>query len=196
MTDEEACAMELHFDHNGTEVMFSAESGAGGWRVSLPNEAVYDIVLGAQDDERVELRVEQSETGDRQRSERVLHVPYVRLNETIVIAWKGQTYRFTRAINGPEGPLGANRGQSDSGSVTAPTGGVVADVFVTEGQIVEAFQQIAVIEAMKVMTPVEAPCAGRIEKLFITRGERIEQDAPVAEIEAHEIESSGSGAME
>jgi biotin carboxyl carrier protein len=196
MTDEEACAMELRYDHNGTEVMFSAEPVDGGWRVGLPNQAVYDIVLGAQDGERVELRVVQSETDDGQRSERVLHVPYVRLNETIVIAWRGLTYCFTKATNGPEGPLDANRGQSDAGSVTAPTGGVVADVFVTEGQIVEAYQQIAVIEAMKVMTPVEAPCAGRIEKLFITRGERIEQGAPVAEIEAHEIETSGSGAME
>ncbi len=67
--------------------------------------------------------------------------------------------------------------------MTAPTGGVVADVLVAKGQPVEAFEQIAVIEAMKVMTPVEAPRAGVVAKLFVTRGQRIEQGAEVAKLE-------------
>jgi len=63
---------------------------------------------------------------------------------------------------------------------------VVADLLVTVGQEVEVYQPVAVIEAMKVMTPIDALIAGRVAELFVERGQRIEQGAAIARIEPRE----------
>jgi biotin carboxyl carrier protein len=195
ISGEETRAMELRFGYEGTAVAVSAEQAEGGWRVRLSSDAAYDIALVGRNDETVELRVELSETGAGQKLERILQVPYVRFNETIVFAWKGQTYRFAKNVPLAEQPPGVNSGKCASGNVSSPTGGVVADVFVTAGQMVEAYQQIAIVEAMKVMTVVEAPYSGRIETLFIVRGERIERGAAIAVIVAPDVEPSGPGVV-
>ena len=54
-----------------------------------------------------------------------------------------------------------------SGSVTSPASGVVADILVEVGQEVQADQQLAVVEAMKVMTPIESPLSGRVREMSL-----------------------------
>ena len=68
--------------------------------------------------------------------------------------------------------------------------GVLADLLVTEGEMVTANQPLAVIEAMKVMTTLEAPFAGRIRKVYVQKAQRVEHDAPVVEVVAVELPES------
>jgi acetyl-CoA carboxylase biotin carboxyl carrier protein len=54
-----------------------------------------------------------------------------------------------------------------------------ADPFVREGDAVTAGQQIAIIEAMKLMLPVEAERAGRIVEVLKGDGEPVEYGEPL-----------------
>jgi len=65
--------------------------------------------------------------------------------------------------------------------LTAPAVGVFylapepgADPFVDVGDTVEAGQQVAIIEAMKLMIPFEADCSGRIVEVLKGNGEPVE----------------------
>lgn len=46
--------------------------------------------------------------------------------------------------------------------------------FVAEGDLVEAGQQVAIVEAMKIMNSVQAEQAGRMVKILATEGEMVE----------------------
>ena len=54
-----------------------------------------------------------------------------------------------------------------------------ADPFVREGDVVTAGQQVAIIEAMKLMLPVEAERAGRIVEVLKGDGESVEYGEPL-----------------
>jgi acetyl-CoA carboxylase biotin carboxyl carrier protein len=65
--------------------------------------------------------------------------------------------------------------------ITAPTVGVFyaapapdAPPFVTPGDVVETGQQVAIVEAMKLMVPVEADRAGRIVEVLRDSGDPVE----------------------
>jgi acetyl-CoA carboxylase biotin carboxyl carrier protein len=51
-----------------------------------------------------------------------------------------------------------------------------ADPFVREGDLVEVGQQVAIIEAMKMMIPIKADCAGEIRKILVEDGAPVEYD--------------------
>jgi acetyl-CoA carboxylase biotin carboxyl carrier protein len=54
-----------------------------------------------------------------------------------------------------------------------------ADPFVREGDVVTVGQQVAIIEAMKLMLPVEAERAGRIVEVLKGDGEPVEYGEPL-----------------
>ena len=54
-----------------------------------------------------------------------------------------------------------------------------ANPFVREGDVVTAGQQVAIIEAMKLMLPVEAERAGRIVEVLKADGEPVEYGEPL-----------------
>jgi acetyl-CoA carboxylase biotin carboxyl carrier protein len=54
-----------------------------------------------------------------------------------------------------------------------------ADPFIREGDVVTTGQQIAIIEAMKLMLPVEAERAGRIVEVLKGDGEPVEYGEPL-----------------
>lgn len=65
--------------------------------------------------------------------------------------------------------------------ITAPTVGVFyaapapdAPPFVSPGDVVDAGQQVAIVEAMKLMVPVEADRAGRIVEVLRDNGDPVE----------------------
>jgi acetyl-CoA carboxylase biotin carboxyl carrier protein len=63
-----------------------------------------------------------------------------------------------------------------------------ADPFVSVGGFVEPGQQIGVIEAMKLMMPVEADCGGRITAVLKANGEPVEYGEPLFALEAERSE--------
>jgi biotin carboxyl carrier protein len=174
--------VELRYDHAGAELLVTASRTGAGFDVSLPSGAAYAVGAVTVADDLVTLTVRGRLPDGTPGPERVLRVPCVRSGSAVSCAWAGRVYRFTPAV--PGRPTDVARGAD--GQVTAPTSGVVLEVMVAEGQAVEAYQRIAVIEAMKVMTPVDAPFAGRVIKLMVGQGQRIEQGSPVAHVEAIE----------
>ncbi|WP_281701163.1 acetyl-CoA carboxylase biotin carboxyl carrier protein [Acetobacter malorum] len=70
--------------------------------------------------------------------------------------------------------------------VTAPMYGTLhlspspdAPPFVAVGDTLSVGQQIGLIEAMKVFTPVKTDVAGRIEAILVTDGSEVEADQPL-----------------
>lgn len=82
----------------------------------------------------------------------------------------------------PAAPAAAEPDTEHSGThVTAPAVGVFyrapepgADPFVAEGDTVTAGQQVAIVEAMKLMIPVEAEQPGRIVTVLKDNGDPVE----------------------
>ena len=82
----------------------------------------------------------------------------------------GETYWFRVSLAVDRAPDAAqSRGRH--GAVTIETPGVVAEVRVAAGDIVEEGQTIAVIESMKLFMPIVASVGGRVEEVHISAGE-------------------------
>ncbi|WP_433170083.1 acetyl-CoA carboxylase biotin carboxyl carrier protein [Actinoallomurus sp. CA-150999] len=58
-----------------------------------------------------------------------------------------------------------------------------AKPFVREGDVVQKGQQVAILEAMKLMTPVEADRAGRVVGILVPDGTSVEFGTPLVAIE-------------
>jgi glutaconyl-CoA/methylmalonyl-CoA decarboxylase subunit gamma len=67
----------------------------------------------------------------------------------------------------PSGPAAA-------GDVVCTLGGVVESILVTLGQQVNAGDRVAVIEAMKMKTPMVAQTSGKVEAILVKVGEAVE----------------------
>ena len=67
--------------------------------------------------------------------------------------------------------------------VTAPMPGVVLQVLVAEGDRVEARQPLAVLEAMKMETPVLCPFDATIRRIHVAEGERVVAGAVLVELD-------------
>jgi acetyl-CoA carboxylase biotin carboxyl carrier protein len=63
-----------------------------------------------------------------------------------------------------------------------------APPFVTEGDEVSPGQQVAIIEAMKLMLPVEAERGGRVAEVLVADGEGVEYGQPLFRLAAGEPE--------
>jgi acetyl-CoA carboxylase biotin carboxyl carrier protein len=70
----------------------------------------------------------------------------------------------------------------------APSPG--APAFVNEGDEIGSGQQIAIIEAMKLMLPVEADKAGRVAEVLVEDGEAVEYGTPLFRLAAADEELS------
>ena len=92
------------------------------------------------------------------------------------------TTAATPAADGPAAPC-----------LTSPVVGVFyharepgAEPFVTVGSVVRPGQQIGIVEAMKLMIPVEADRSGRIAAVLKGNGEPVEYGEPLFSLEAEE----------
>lgn len=95
-----------------------------------------------------------------------------RLNGVYEVITRGETYNFTvvdereMAVAGPEQKSGEK-------TIAAPMPGLVVDVLVREGDLIEKGQTILVLEAMKMQNEIKAPAAGTILKVSGTRGDSV-----------------------
>lgn len=72
--------------------------------------------------------------------------------------------------------------QGEAGSIVAPMPGLIVDVLVRAGDLVEAGQVLVVQEAMKMQMQFKAPVAGRVEKVFAVVGAQVEKGTVLAKV--------------
>lgn len=61
--------------------------------------------------------------------------------------------------------------------------GKIIEMNLTVGQSVEEDEEILIIEAMKMETPVFAPCSGTIKEIRVKEGDDVEEDQILAVID-------------
>ena len=67
--------------------------------------------------------------------------------------------------------------------ILAPLAGKVIRLMVEPGAKVEEDDEILIIEAMKMETPVFAPCDGTIAAIKVKEGDTVEEDDPLAQLD-------------
>ncbi len=108
-----------------------------------------------------------------------------------VYAFAGGRQCYVELIDPLERPAGG-LGESDGG-VRAPMNGRVAALFVSEGDVVEAGQRLAVVEAMKMEHALVASFAGVIRDLVSDVGDQVEMGERIMLVEAQSEEAEGAG---
>ena len=64
--------------------------------------------------------------------------------------------------------------------VLAPLSGTIADIKIEAGATVEEDEEILVIEAMKMETPVYCPCSGVVKEVRVKKGDEVEEEDVLA----------------
>ncbi|MBE1530498.1 acetyl-CoA carboxylase biotin carboxyl carrier protein [Actinomadura algeriensis] len=89
-----------------------------------------------------------------------------------------------------DGPPDAGAAQGTTRTLDAPLVGVFyrspepgADPFVREGDVLAEGQQVGIVEAMKLMNPMEADLPGRVVEFLVADGESVEYGQPVLVLE-------------
>ncbi len=75
--------------------------------------------------------------------------------------------------------------------VNAPMQGLLAELLVAEGTAVAAGETLAVVEAMKMMHPIEAPLAGVVRRIGMAAGAIVAEGEPMIEIALGEDSAVG-----
>ena len=70
-----------------------------------------------------------------------------------------------------------------SEDVLAPLSGKIVSISVEVGTTIEEDDELLVIEAMKMETPVFAPCSGTVSKIAVKKGDAVEEDDLIAVID-------------
>jgi len=73
-------------------------------------------------------------------------------------------------------------GSASAGDLTAQMPGQVVEVFVSEGDEVEAGQTLIVLEAMKMEIRVTAPTDGTVHGVFVAQGDVVERGQRLVEV--------------
>jgi biotin carboxyl carrier protein len=167
--------MRLSFQYNDDLIVLDIQPEGETWRVRLPDGAERRIQVHRLPEAVLHIAEVELETAEFLRAFRV---PFARTANGIELSLAGQTYTFSPAA---ARHTAGGRGAA-SGHLIAPMGGTVIDVFVSEGERVEAYQPLAIIEAMKVMATVEAPFAGTVQAVHVAKGRQVGHNAPVVDI--------------
>ncbi|HVE24260.1 MAG TPA: carboxyl transferase domain-containing protein [Sporichthya sp.] len=85
-------------------------------------------------------------------------------------------------------------GRDSGGVVRAPAPAVIVALPVKPGDLVEAGQTVAVLEAMKMETPVAAPFPGRVREVLATANSQVPGGAPLLRIDPEGEDTSTSDA--
>jgi biotin carboxyl carrier protein len=71
----------------------------------------------------------------------------------------------------------------NTGEITAPIPGVVMDIKVVVGDIVEQNQVLVVLESMKMLMEFRAPFEGQIQKISVSKGQKLEKGDEMIRLE-------------
>ncbi len=67
--------------------------------------------------------------------------------------------------------------------VLAPLSGNVWKITVEVGETIEEDDEVLIIEALKMETPIYAPCDGKVKEIHVKEGDTVEEDQPLLSIE-------------
>ena len=67
--------------------------------------------------------------------------------------------------------------------VLAPLSGAIWKITVAADEAVEEDDEVLIIEALKMETPVYAPCDGKVTKIHVAEGDEVEEDQLLMVIE-------------
>ncbi len=79
----------------------------------------------------------------------------------------------------PTAPIAQNSNQN---AVLSPISGIVVELSVALGAQVALNQKVAVIEAMKMRTPIMASKAGKVARLLVAAGEAVREGQALIEL--------------
>ncbi len=168
--------MRLAFQHNDVLVVLDAEQTSDGFQVKHEDGTEHRFAAKRLADGSIQIM--QTDNG----VERIVRVPIAQTERGVEVAFAGQSYILT-----PTTERKARQSQqTSSGLLKAPMVGVIADVLVTEGQTVEAYQPLLTVEAMKVVATLEAPFAGTVSRLSAVKGQRVAHGELLAEVTPNE----------
>lgn len=169
----EELAVQRRFMVRDEEVTIEDEREGDGWRVRLPDGSVHSITARRL----VGGTIEVTRTAPAGSTTQTFRAQVARTERGIEVGWGGDAYVFAPA----DERKAAKRAHS-SGTLTSPMSGIVVEVMVTPGQVVNAYEPLAVVEAMKVMATVEAPFAGTVSAVFAREGVRVDQGDTLVEL--------------
>jgi biotin carboxyl carrier protein len=81
------------------------------------------------------------------------------------------------------GGSGGKEPSDEAKAVRSPLAGVVSEVHVAPGDVVEADQAVVVLEAMKMFTTVTSPIAGTIKSVEVVKADGVKQGQLLLELE-------------
>lgn len=94
----------------------------------------------------------------------------VRRGDTVFVSYCGRIFEVKRPTSRT-----AAAATSQSGTTLAPMPGQIVDVFVEQGEQVEAGQKLLVLEAMKMQHAVTAPYDGIVSNVPVQKGEQVQE---------------------
>ena len=70
-----------------------------------------------------------------------------------------------------------------STEILAPMPGTIVDILVSEGDDVLDYQEVLLLEAMKMENPIPAPRAGKVKAIKVAKGDTVSFEQVLMEIE-------------
>lgn len=60
--------------------------------------------------------------------------------------------------------------------ILAPISGIITEIFIKEGDLVEKDQKLLILSAMKMENEIFSETEGKIKKIFVKKGEKVEKN--------------------
>ncbi len=67
--------------------------------------------------------------------------------------------------------------------VLAPLSGTIWKITAALGEVVEEDDEVLIIEALKMETPIFTPCDGKVKEIYVKEGDTVDEDQPLMSIE-------------
>lgn len=85
--------------------------------------------------------------------------------------------------NRNQSPAPAPAAAPKDGIILAPIPGVILDLLVSPGDMVQAEQTVLILEAMKMESEIHSLYSGRVKKVMVSRGQSVQEGDPLIELE-------------
>ncbi len=67
--------------------------------------------------------------------------------------------------------------------LTAPMAGIIVEIKVKQGGVLQEGTEFAVLESMKMQIPVPADCAGKVVQIHVKPGDFVNEGQPIITLE-------------